>query len=312
MRSTRGSSSKPLTNKPARKPGTPRLPQASTPEYRRPIFAVGRRHVMENGTPIVATSKWGGIKVVRGGATQRHRDLLDVLRTVAQYRIMDEAHQEHLIFDAAEVRKMMRTRTDWRDIKDMLTDLAATVIQLDNGEGQWGGAFPIVTFIGDANSRADRAEHQYQARLKRVVLSAGFSRLIEEHASISISRETLSRVLSLQHAVSRAVARWCLSHSTEQHHQMANVLAAVGAIAAGEGIEGREARRGVRKYRQHLADDAVGLAGLGVEIDGTTLHYHRLGGVFIHVSKGVELNPAVNGETAELNPAVVELNPAVF
>jgi len=285
---------------------------ASTPEYRRPLFAVGRRAVpVTEGKPPVesGTSSYGRVRVIRGGVTQHHRDLLDAIRATAEYRIVDAAGQEHLIFDVVRVCEILPSRIHWRDIRRDLHDLLSTVVQIEGTPGNWGAAFPIATFVGDANSPAARAPHQFPARLKRLVLSAGFTGLLEQHATISLNRQTVKNLLSLQHAVSRAVARWCLAHSGDQHHALETVFAALGIIQPGEPITGRAARRQTRRYVQQLFDDAAGLASLGIEIDSERrLHYRRRTGVFITApAQPVDANPPV----VDANPPVVDANPPV-
>jgi hypothetical protein len=261
--------------------------------------------VQDGAPPVELGTSWGRVRVIRGGVTQHHRDLLDAIRATAEHRIVDTAGQEHLIFDAARVCEMLGSSIDWRDLRNDLHDLLSTVIQLDGQHGAWGAAFPIATFVGDANSPAARAPHQFPARLKRLVLSAGFTGLLEQHAAISLTRQTVKNVLDLRHAVSRAVARWCLSHSNAQHHPLETVFAAIGIVQPGEPITGREASRQTRRYVQQLFADAPGLAALGIELDRERrLHYRRGAGVFITA-------PAPENQPVDANPAVVDANPAV-
>lgn len=258
---------------------------ASVVEYRRPLFSVGRGRVAIGAEPrTTGCDAWGRVRVIQGGVTQHHRDLLDVIRAVAEHRVTDGGGQEHLIFDVAKVRDMLGSRVNWRDIRQDLLDMMSTIVQIDGAACEWGAAFPLATFVGDAKSPAARAPHQFPAHLRRLVLSAGFTGLLERHATITLSRDVLEKVLVLKHGVSRAVARWCLSHSGEQHHELARVLAAVGAIDEGEAIVGREARSTARRYVTQLRDDASGLTALGVDLSAERLHSQRLsGGVFVAV-----------------------------
>lgn len=262
----------------------PSRPTASVVEYRRPLFSVGRGRVAIGAEPRTAgCDAWGRVRVIQGGVRQHHRDLLDVIRAVAEHRVTDGGGQEHLIFDVAKVRDMLGSRVDWKDIRQDLLDLIATIVQVDGSPGQWGAAFPLATFVGDAKSPAARAPHQFSAHLRRLVLSAGFSGLLERHATITLSRDLLTRVLALKHGVSRAVARWCLSHSGDQHHELGRVLTSIGAIRDGEAIAGREARSTARRYVAQLHDDAAELAELGVEVFVDRLHSKRQTGVFVTV-----------------------------
>ncbi len=286
-------------------------PTASTTEYRRPLFAVGRVWVAEGAPPSINGSKsYGLVRVIKGGVTQHHRDLLDVIRAVAEHRVIDGGGQEHLIFDSAKVRELLPSRVNWRDVRDDLHDMLSTVIQIDgDAPGGWSAAFPLATFVGDANSAAARAPHQFPARLKRLVLSAGFSGLLESQATITLSRDVLAKVLALPNAASRAVARWCLSHSKDQHHEIARVLAAVGAIQSGEPIAGRAANRQARRYAQQLRESAAGFARLGIELDGLRLHYARHKGAFISAPKPSE-SPEMLGVDAK-TPVVDAKTPVV-
>ncbi|GAB1394114.1 hypothetical protein MASR1M60_22780 [Rhodocyclaceae bacterium] len=191
---------------------------------------------------------------------------------------------------------MLGSRVNWRDIRQDLLNMIATIVQVDGAPGEWGAAFPLATFVGDANSPAARAQHQFPAHLRRLVLSAGFSGLLERHATITLSRDVLTRVLALKHGVSRAVARWCLSHSGAQHHELARVLAAVGAIDEGGALAGREAPRQNRRYVQQITDDMAGLAELGIEVGSNgRLYYSRPAtGVFILAASSVDAKTPVS------------------
>jgi len=272
-------------------------PLAAALEYRLPTFPV-----VPMSAPRTTETKWGGVYVERGKPTARHRDVLDAV-LIAGQRVSDRAGQLHVVFDLAEVRRLLHTETDWRGIKKMLLDLAGTVISLRQPGQGWPPAFPVLTFVGESNSTADRAGHQFPAKLKRITLSAGAAALLAAEARICLTRETVERVLSLQHQISRSLARWCLSHSNEQHHRLADVLVAIGAAEPGEPISGRQARRNVRERVSWLREDAFALAELGIEIDGETLHYRRKKGVFIDAGTGVEpLTAVVEPLTAVVEP----------
>lgn len=275
-------------------------PLASTLEYRLPVFPVVRQ-----AAPRTTEIKWGGVFVERGNPTARHRDLLDAVLTVGR-RVYDVAGQMHVVFDLSDVTSALGSETNWKGIKKMLLDLAGTVISIRHPGCGWPPAFPILTFVGDSKSSAERPAHQFPAKLKRITLSAGAAGLLAQEASVCLSRETVASVLALQHQVSRSVARWCLSHSNSQHHRLADVLVAVGAADQGEPISGRQARRGVHERVKWLREDSVELAKLGIDIDGETLHYHRRKGAFISAGEGVEaLTPVVEAPT----PVVEVLTP---
>jgi hypothetical protein len=201
---------------------------------------------------------------------------------------------------------MLGSNIDWRDLRGDLHNLLSTVVQIEGAPSAWGAAFPIATFVGDANSPAARAPHQFPARLKRLVLSSGFTGLLEQYAAISLSRQTVKNVLSLRHAVSRAVARWCLTHTCDQHHALETVFGALGIIQPGEPITGRAASRRARRYVQQIIEDAAGLGVLGIEIDRRRerLHYRRGAGVFITA-------PAPAEQPVDAKTAVVDAKTAV-
>lgn len=276
-------------------------PLAAALEYRLPVFPV-----VKQCAPRTTDLKWGGVYVERGQPTGRHRDVLDAVLTAGR-RVSDRAGQLHVVFDLAEVRSLLGVETDWRGIRKMLLDLAGTVISLRQPGQGWPPAFPILTFVGEANSDADRAGHQFPAKLKRITLSAGAASLLAQEVRVCLNRETVEKVLRLRHQVSRSCARWCLSHSNKQHHSLADVLGAIGAAEPGEAISGRGARRGVHERIKWLREDAEGLRGIGIAIDGETLHYQRQKGVFIDAGMAVEGQTAV----VEAQTAVVEAQTAV-
>jgi hypothetical protein len=281
----------------------PSKPTGGVTEYRRPLFAVSRVAVVDGGAAVIlGGDTWGRVRVVRGGVTQKHRELLDIIRTVAEYRIIDAVGQEHLIFDDAEVRRLMGKKIAWKDVHEDLLDMLGTVLQEGSKTpGSWGKAYQIATWVGDANSDAHRLPHQFPAKLRRLVLSTDFTAHLHKQASVHYSLPVLKRVLALGHAVSKAVARWCLTHSHEQHHDLAAVLVAVGAVREGEPIAGRAARWQARNYVRQLRDDADGLGALGIAIADGRLHYHRQPGVFFSMSD----HDQVVAETQVTTPPVV-------
>jgi len=248
---------------------------AAALEYRLAVFPV-----VPETAPRTVETKWGGVRVERGNPSARHRDLLDAILAVGQ-RAVDLAGQVHVIFDLVKVKKLLDTETDWCGVRKMLLDLAATVISLRHPSQDWPPSFPILTFVGESQNQADRPKNQFQAKLKRITFSAGYSELLLREARIYMDTEMVSVLLSLQHQVTRSVARWCLSHSLNQHHNLADVLAAVGAINDNEPISGRHARSQVRQRVNRLTQDAGGLSKLGIKISNNVLHYSPGNTVFI-------------------------------
>ncbi|WP_287965324.1 hypothetical protein [Diaphorobacter sp.] len=255
-------------------------------EYRRGLYSVTPAWVGDGEPPVVfGTAPWGRAKIVRGGITQRHLDLLDCIRATAEHRLSDSSGQTHLIFDDAEVRKKLgKGRGRWRDVREMLRDFMTTIVQIEGRTpGAWGIEFSLATKIGDTDLAAPRRADTFPACLRRLVLSAEYTAFLTALPSVSYSPTVLDRVLALHHLVSRAIARWCLSHTNDQHHPLDVVLAALGVVDEGEAIAGRAARSSVRRLVGHVHEDAAGLAELGITITSAFLHYKRLPGVFIRV-----------------------------
>lgn len=264
-------------------------PTAAAPEYRLPLYPVGRLEV-----PRVADTKWGSVKVERGHLTARHRDLLDAILACAVRTVADASWGVHVIFDVADVRRMLGVTSDWSTIRKMLLDMETTAISWKRPGEEWPDSFPILSFVGEANSDAERPSHQFKGKLKRITLSPDYVRCAVHEVRLYLNLELTRQVLALTHQVSRSVARWCLSHSSAQRHELSQVLEAVGAIQPGEPISGRLARRGARKYVEQLAYDSQALAELGIVLDGGQVVYTRNKGVFVSVLGAVEPKTAVN------------------
>lgn len=251
-------------------------PQATASDYRLPIFGVAKRKVNEIST------RWGDVRIERGNPTARHRDLLDAIITVATKRMLDQEGNVHVFFDTVDVAEILGKKLDWRDIKEALLDLQSTVYSTKSVDGKkWVSTNNILIKIEDAKTDATRRDGQFAAKLKKIVISEDSANRLVGEVNITINKSTMAILLKLDHQVSKALARWCLSHSSEQHHSLQSIFEVLGLVEEGEAIGGRVASSTTYNYIKQLKNDSEGLDKLGISISNKTVHYIRGKGVFI-------------------------------
>lgn len=271
------------------------LPTASALEYRLPVYPVGK------DVPAKFSSAMGDISRVsieRGAPRARHRDILDAIMVSASKVAVDPVGRIHVLFDIADVRQALGLSCisfDWSKCRAYLLDLQSTIIAIRRPGDDWPTSWPMLAAVGDAKGDAVREQHQFSAKLKKIVFSEGAAALLNSETQLYLNKSLVLKILALRHQVSRSVARWMVSHSGQQHPAVDDVLAYVGA-AGGE--------RQRRKYLQQLRGDGQALAEIGIEFDGEQLHYARSSEVFIQnpIKQGAEPKRGV----AEQESAVAE------
>ncbi len=242
----------------------PGLPTATVEDYRYPLWQIGK----QASAPRHQTTVWGGVKVEQGNPTSLHRDILDAIFTVAEQSPLTPSGEMYIAFDAAKVLRLLGTRADYRWLLRKLREINQIVISIRPPKIQeWPAARQIVTYAGESSLAADRHAWQYKANLKKLVLPPAAVQAMELGIQIRLDDSILRTLLSLKHAASRSLARWCLSHVTRQKHLLDTLLKAIGVCNVGE-----RQRRG---YAAQIHEDAIGLAKIGVRIDGPYVLYKR-------------------------------------
>jgi len=187
---------------------------------------------------------------------------------------IDNTGRLHVAFDCADVLRRLGTKANWRWLRQRLLDMQSIVISVKRPGDDWGGSYSLIEYVGDTPLDASRNRGQFRASLKKIIFTQSGTQMLLGETGVYLQPDVCQRVLNLQHQVSRALVRWCLSHASVQNHSLKDALDAVGC---GTSDKQRE------RYAHQLRNDADGLAGLGVDIKhgrGAKIHYHRLPGVW--------------------------------
>lgn len=246
------------------------LAQSPVHASRLPIFPPTRRPTLstwEFNTP------WGE-GVVTGRLGQMHRDLIDAARMEAERRVVDHTGALHLLIDPARLRAALGWDTvTYHQIEDRLEDMriakVSTTIRATGLRVREGIVSSYAMAAAQPPERGEKVRHlakpngQAQAALLhggglwRVSFSQSWSMvLLEDHQYSYPLRE----VMELQHGVSQALARFCLSHKWV-HEGLPSVLTKLGAC-------GRQ-----RKRLSELRVDAAALRALGVDVSDGMCRY---------------------------------------
>lgn len=254
---------------------------ATVSDYRLPLWPVSKSH-----TTALKEGKWGAFKVERGGVTARHRDIVDVILCLAidieyvRSSITNEVEM-HILYDAKEVLKMLNTKSNFAWLQGLILDMQSTVISIRKKNGDWPDSWALVSFSGDSKKDKSTYKHQFSGKLKKLVLSPGAFKWMETDIQVFIKKNVMTKIMALKNQVSRSVAKWFLSHSNAQNHNIQNVLASVGC-------EGGE--RMINKRINQLIEDAEGLKKLGI-IVGESVRSIKIEGVWFENPKAeIELN----------------------
>lgn len=234
-------------------------------DFRVPLWPVGRP---TEGVGV--ETPWGTVRFLDGVPSSRHQDALIAIAACSVANKTDEVGRLHILFDMPDVKKMMNC-DDWHWLKSKLNELVSMKVELKKKNDDWGRTRTILAGVDDSDVDAPRRKGQKAAKFKEIIFSEITSQLIRDGMLVYMKREVTEAVLALHHPVSRSVARFCLSHSTDQVHGLETVLKAVGC-GGGD--------RMVRKYRWQLHKDEVGLAKLGVTVTNNQVISKRQKGVW--------------------------------
>lgn len=250
------------------------LPTSNVLDYRVPLFPVSYK-IAKKLTQ--KNTLWGSVKIEKGNPTAWHKDILDAIMCNVMTYGIDSQNRLTVIFDVVDVQKMLGVEIDYTEIRKKLIDLQSTVFSIKHHKDE---DFPttqsIIASVGNSKKDAPRLDNQFPAKLKKIVFSElATARLLNE-LNITINKPTMANIFKMKNQVSRALAKWCLTHSNNQNHDLKNILIAIGAIDFGQEIEGRAASSQAHKYRNQLKADRELLQGLGITINNTSVHYTRL------------------------------------
>jgi len=234
-------------------------------DYRLPIWPVGRVKC-----PLIIESSWGAVRFDHGTPNGRHQDIIEAIAVCALSTKFDEDHRLNVLFDAVEVKQLLLS-DDWHWIKSKLTELKEVAVTIKPSGEDWGQTWRVLDDVGDSKADAPRTGNKFKAKLKKITFSKHWTSILETSLIVKAKPEIIKSVLGLKNQVSRNLARWCLSHATNQHHQLCKAMDAIGC---GGGA------RMARKYALQLTMDDYGLRDLGIKIADNTVHYERTKGIW--------------------------------
>lgn len=259
---------------------TPVASLATVNDYRLPAWPVGKP-----SEPI--DTPWGSVSFPMRAPTGRHRDIIDAIAACALATVVDAVGRLHVLFDAAEVSAMLTKSADWHWLHAKLIELTTIAITLKRPEDDWGQVRTILAGANDTDIDAPRKGSRYGAKLKQIIFSEITTQMLATDLIVNVQKEVVIAILGLRHQVSRNLARWCLSHETDQHHQSDTVLNACGC-GGGE--------RMTRKYLSQIKADAEGLKKLGIELADKKIHYSRHKGVWFRNQKAEPISAGTDDE----------------
>lgn len=236
---------------------------AATPTNacRIPIFSPTRRPQVKTSWRVETSWGWA---VITGRLGQQHRDLLDAARMVADEEQWTADGRYHLKVDPARLRSAMGgDSVNNARIVEWLRDMRAAEVTVHitaTNKTTYGGIVADFTDSADPTLLHGRAgTFPSERRYLRLSFGLGWSKLIEEDRT---TLYPLRQVVALKHGFSQAVARFCLSHAT--------VRDTVGGLMLKLNASGR-----LRVRRAELTEDAAGLMGMGIIIDGDKINTAR-------------------------------------
>jgi hypothetical protein len=229
------------------------------------------------GEERITETPWGQVSV-KGILTQIHRDVLDAIMVVAEENwVVDNCMK--VKFDPAKVIRRIKpkTRTNLTWLMRLIKSMGDVEAELQIS-GQSRSIYSNVVKQVEYDSEIERKrklvrqkgyEGTVQSNYWIVELSAAFTTLFKTELNINYA-EVLPDIVRLKHGLSKAVARWFLTHQDAQTKSVETVLSAVGVNIANRGR--------ISESIPKLSEDSKILLELGIRIDGKKIHYKPVKG----------------------------------
>ncbi|MHB1934913.1 MAG: hypothetical protein ACYCR5_11145 [Leptospirillum sp.] len=227
-------------------------------------FKKNSRHFQGIDKPF--ENQWGRVTLKKCRLTQTHQNILDSIIVNAHgTRKLPDGRIAFLYSPAKVLRYMGITPKHHSWLYDKLSDLLTTEVEIETITFRASGTIlyekaeskvPIPgRYLPSGKRDGQRIEPHYQL----VVFHPFFSLLFNLDVALHY-RECLPEILQLEHAVTQAVVRFCLSHDTV-NMALNDVLSALDAIRPGL------TDRAVRKITRQVRDESEALRrGFGIEI----------------------------------------------
>ncbi len=221
------------------------------------VFQPSIRPVARTGDWI--ETSWGRCKVT-GRLGQRHADLLEAILFCAEKRRDEDAGTIKLLVDPARVRRVMSDdRYSLEQCWTLLRELRAATVELDTPKLRIMGGVVESAEYTKKETRIDPLTGA-QRRLWTVRLGKGWAELMRLDLAASGDPSPVAR---LEHGISKAVARFVLTHSATHQPRGGWRLDTIINAVAGDVPEGD-----MRNMRRRLRAEAPSLRAVGVEIYG--------------------------------------------
>lgn len=221
------------------------------------VFQPSIRPIARTGDWI--ETSWGRCKVT-GRLGQRHADLLEAILFCAERRKDEDAGTIKLLVDPARVRRVMsKKRYSLEQCWALLKDLRACTIEIDTPRARIMGGVVESAEYTKTETRVDPLNGE-QRHLWTVRLGKAWAELMRLDMTTSGDPSGLAW---LEHGISKAVARFVLTHNLDRQPNGGWTID--GAIRA---VAGALDNQNLRSARRHLRSEAYELRRLGVEVEG--------------------------------------------
>lgn len=230
-----------------------------------------------------AETSWGWA-IVTGRLGQRHRDLVDAARFVAEREEWTADGRFHLLVNPAKLRAALGgDSTNYQRIREWLDNLMTARVQLRIEKRDiniMGGIVDTVVDSPVATPETRPGAFRAGRRYWRISFNEAWATLVREDLAM---KYPVLAVIRLGHGFSKAVARYCLGHA-RVHEGIAGLMQRLAA-------EGR-----LRDRRRELLEDAGALAALGISLEGDQV-------LFVHADSDREQSPGHATRSATRVPA---------
>jgi len=202
---------------------------------------------------------WGRCKVT-GRLGQRHADMLEAVLYCAERRRDEDGGTIKLLVDPARVRRVMSERRySLEQCWTLLRELRACTVEIDTPKMRLMGGLVESAEYTKAETRLDPLTGEPR-RLWTVRLGKAWAELMLLDMTTSGDP---SSIAGLANGISKALARFLLTHSTRHQPNGGWTLdAAIHAVA------GELNPEGMKNARRRLHAEAPSLQKMGVEING--------------------------------------------
>lgn len=199
-------------------------------------------------------TSWGWA-IVSGRLGQRHRDLIDAARLVAEREEWTADGRFHLLVDPAKLRAALGgDRTNYARIREWLEDLMSAKVQMRVEQRDINVTGCIVdTFVDSPAAPPETRPGAFSdgRRYWRISFNEAWGALIREDLEM---RYPVLKVIEMTHGISKAVARYCLGH-TKVHEELSGLMHRLAD-------DGR-----LRNRRKELLEDREALEALGISLE---------------------------------------------